>query len=424
MSSDASTLVRELAASRARLKRVTSMLEPAQLLGPKFGSVNPPQWELGHVAWFQEFWCLRHRDKGKPGDSILPGADALYDSAKVAHATRWDLPLPSIEETRAYLKNVLGLVQRRLEAEPENTRLRYFADLAAFHEDMHTEAFHYSRQTLAYADPFGNTKPLGRIAAPAGDAEYIGGPFMLGALPDDGFAFDNEKWAHEVRIAPFRIARCAVTNAEYADFVDSKGYTRREFWDEAGWVWLAESGLKKPRYWKRKGRAWSLRRFDRTIALPASHPVIHVNWHEANAYCRFAGRRLPTETEWEFAASAGAGGTRRRFPWGDNAPQPRHANLQQARTAPVGAYSAGDAPDGCRQLIGNVWEWTSSTFEPYPGFVLDPYKEYSQPWFGTHKMLRGGSFATSRRLIRNTWRNFYTPDRGDIFAGFRTCALR
>ncbi len=431
MSADASTRVRELAASRARLAKITEPLRGKQWLGPRLRIVNPPQWELGHVGWFQEFWCLRYRDEGAPRDSILPGADALYDSAKVAHATRWDLPLPTVRATRAYLADILGLVQRRLEAEPENARLHYFADLAAFHEDMHAEAFHYSRQTLAYADPFRKSGPPAPAAVevrPAGDIAYKGGPFLMGALPGEGFAFDNEKWAHDVHIEPFRIARCPVTNAEYAAFVDAGGYARREFWDEAGWAWLSESGaesrLQAPRYWKKVRGEWRQRQFDRVVALPPSHPVIHVNWYEANAYCRFARRRLPLEEEWEFAASAGAGGTRRRFPWGDAAPRPHQAHLEKAGTAPVDAYAAGDAPRGCRQLIGNVWEWTASVFEPYPGFVLDPYKEYSQPWFGTHKVLRGGSFATSRRLLRNTWRNFYTPDRGDIFAGFRTCALR
>lgn len=422
MSADANTHARELAASRARLARITDPLHGEQWLGPRLPIVNPPQWELGHVAWFQEFWCLRHRDADAPRESILPGADALYDSAKVAHSTRWDLPLPSIESTRAYLDEILGLVQRRLQAEPENGRLRYFAELAAFHEDMHAEAFHYSRQTLGYPDPLQHADAPTSEAGPEGDVEHEGGRFMLGAFPGSGFAFDNEKWAHEVGVAPFRIARCAVTNAEYAAFVEAGGYARREFWDDEGWAWLGESGLKAPRYWQRDGNAWRRRRYDQAVALAPAHPVLHVNWHEANAYCRFAGRRLPTEAEWEYAASADAGGRKRRYPWGDESPGPDHANLEQPGPAPVGAFAAGDSPAGCRQMFGNVWEWTSSSFDPYPGFVLDPYKEYSQPWFGTHKVLRGGSFATARRLLRNTWRNFYTPDRGDIFAGLRTCA--
>ena len=214
-----------------------------------------------------------------------------------------------------------------------------------------------------------------------------------------------------------------MTNDEFAAFVDAGGYLRRELWSDEGWAWRADAGAEAPRYWLKEGGAWKVRRFSRVVALPPNHPVIHINWHEAQAYCRFARRRLPTEAEWEYAASMARPSEKRRYPWGDALPAADHANLQSGGPVPVDAYAEGDAASGCRQLIGNVWEWTASTFGPYPGFVVDPYKEYSEPWFGTHKVLRGGSFATPRRLIRNTWRNFYTPDRGDIFAGFRTCAV-
>jgi iron(II)-dependent oxidoreductase len=151
--------------------------------------------------------------------------------------------------------------------------------------------------------------------------------------------------------------------------------------------------------------------------------VIHVNWYEADAYCRWAGRRLPTEAEWE-AAAAGPD-PKRRFPWGDEPPDPTRANLDGTALGccDVAACPAGDSGFGCRQMFGNVWEWTASDFGPYPGFVPDPYKEYSQPWFGTHKVLRGGAWPTRARLLRTTWRNFYTPDRRDVWAGFRTCAV-
>lgn len=425
MSGDASTLAAELAASRARSTRVTEDLRGERLLGPKLSIVNPPLWELGHLAWFQEYWCLRHREGAAPRDSILPGADALFDSAKVAHDTRWTLPLPTLEGTRAYQADVLGLVLRRLERGPENSRLGYFVDLSAFHEDMHAEAFHYTRQTLGYEDPFGETTVTRAPLPTSEDVALEGGRFLLGAPKvegDAGFLFDNEKWAHEVHVAPFRIARTAVTNAEFAAFADAGGYLRRELWSEDGWAWRTGARAEAPRYWLRQGDEWHVRSFDREVRLPSAHPVMHVNWHEAEAYCRYAHRRLPTEAEWEYAAAMGDTG-KRRYPWGDAPPAPQHANLQTGGPAPVGACPDGDAASGCRQLIGNVWEWTAGTFEPYPGFVVDPYKEYSQPWFGTHKVLRGGSFATARRLVRNTWRNFYTPDRGDIFAGFRTCAV-
>jgi iron(II)-dependent oxidoreductase len=419
-------LQRELLASRARTVQLTSDLAGERLLGPQLVIVNPPLWEIGHVAWFQEWWCLRDGASGAPAASIVPGADALYDSAKVAHDTRWSLPLPAIESTRAYGEEVLDRVIRRLLREPDDAGLQYFVQLAVFHEDMHAEAFHYTRQTLGYPDPFPAPAALpvshGSIR---GDVELPGGAFQLGAFPDSGFVFDNEKWAHPVRIAPFSIARDPVTPAAFLEFVEAGGYRRREWWTEFGWAWRAGAGADAPRYWIRQRNTWLQRRFDTVTPLIAGHPVVHVNWHEAQAFCRFAKRRLPTEAEWEYAAAWDArAGRKRRYPWGETGPAAGHANLESSGPVAVDAFSEGDSASGCRQLIGNVWEWTESSFDPYPGFVIDPYREYSQPWFGTHKVLRGASFATTRRLVRNTFRNFYTPERNDIFAGFRTCAVR
>jgi iron(II)-dependent oxidoreductase len=424
-------LTSQLRASREHLTRITAGLDGTRLLGPKLAIVNPPLWELGHIAWSQEYWCLRRRGENVAADCLVRGGDALYDSAKVAHATRWDLPLPGLEATLSYQAEVLERVLQRLDREPENRELHYFAQLAVFHEDMHAEAFHYTRQTLGYEDPFGggpgertpSTIHHPPSTVPSGDVELAGGAFQLGASPDGKFVFDNEKWAHEVTIAPFRIARAPVTNAQYLEFVKADGYSRREWWSDEGWTWKSGEGRQAPKYWTRHDDAWMQRRFDRVLPLEPHHPVIHVNWHEAQAYCRYAGRRLPTEAEWEYAASWDRCTQRKlAYPWGAEAPVAGHANLEGAGRVDVGSFAGGDAASGCRQMIGNVWEWTESTFAPYPGFVVDPYKEYSEPWFGTHKVLRGGSFATTRRLIRNTWRNFYTPDRYDVFVGFRTCA--
>jgi len=418
-------LVAQLLASRDRSTHLSSDLSEEKLLGPKISIVNPPLWEIGHVAWFQEYWCVRYRDSHEPAPSILTNADSLYNSAQVAHDTRWTLPLPDIAQTRAYQANVLERVLQRLEREPANEALQYFVQLAVFHEDMHAEAFHYTRQTLGYADPFPNSGVPATPQVPVeGDVLLEGGVFPLGADAEDGFVFDNEKWAHDVRITPFRIARAPVTNAEYLAFVESNGYTRREFWDDEGWAWRESARLQAPRYWVRQADKWWQQRFDGTVELLLRDPMMHVNWHEAQAYCRFTRRRLPTEAEWEYAASwDAAASSKRRYPWGDTASALDDANLEGAVVVAVDACAHGDTASGCRQMMGNVWEWTASTFVPYPGFIVDPYKEYSQPWFGTHKVLRGGSFATPRRLIRNTWRNFYTPDRGDIFAGFRTCEI-
>ncbi len=421
----AGEVAEHLVAARKRVDALTGDLRGAQLLGPKLEIVNPVIWEIGHVAWFQEYWCLRTKPDGTRSPSMLAGADELYDSTEIPHDVRWDLPLPDLGGTRSYLQAVLERVLDALARRPDDERLLYFAKLAACHEDMHAEAFHYTRHTLAYDAP-----SLAAAAAPmkpgangSGDAEFPGGAFLLGAHRGSGFVHDNEKWAHEAFVRPFRMARSSVTNREFLEFVEAGGYERRAMWSEAGWLWRAGQAATMPHYWRKADGRWLQRRFANWVPLAVDEPVIHVTWYEAEAYCAFAGRRLPSELEWEYAACDGRSSDKPLAPWGAGRPDARHANLEGSAPVPVGDFQTGDSPRGCRQLLGNVWEWTASTFEPYPGFVPDPYKEYSAPWFGTRKVLRGGSFATPQRLIRNTWRNFFTPERHDVFAGFRTCAL-
>jgi len=429
-------LIADLRDARTRTLELVSGLTEAQLLGPRLSIVNPLRWEIGHVAYFYEFWILRHLDHH---ESLLPNADALYDSIHIAHADRWDLPLLSLDATHRYMREVLERVTARLhERSPLSDQDVYLTRYATLHEDMHTEAFTYSRQTLAYPEPrFGNAVPDtdAKEAGPLpGDADVPGGRFQLGAAHADGFCFDNEKWAHLVEVAPFRIARAPVTNAQYRRFVADRGYVASEFWCEPGWEWRTRNGLEHPVYW-RPGHdgQWQQRQFDRWQPLYPHRPVIHVSWYEATAYCRWAGRRLPSEIEWEVAAAGRPGPDRRelddtkksRFPWGDGAPTPDLANLD-GRTLgciDVAALPAGDSAFGCRQMIGNVWEWTATTFGPYPDFTPDMYQDYSQPLFGITRVLRGGSWATRGRLVRNTWRNYYGPERYDTFAGFRTCAI-
>jgi iron(II)-dependent oxidoreductase len=218
-----------------------------------------------------------------------------------------------------------------------------------------------------------------------------------------------------------------VTNGEFKQFVEDNGYSRSELWTTYGWRWRCGANAEHPVYWCGEGNGgWLRRNFDEWVALDERLPVIHVNWHEADAYCRWAGRRLPTEAEWEVAASAAPVGHKRAFPWGNTSPTPERANLDSRALGciPADALPAGDSAFGCRQMIGNVWEWTASDFQPYPGFVPGPYKEYSEPWFENHKVLRGGCWATRSHLIRNTYRNFYTPDRRDVWAGLHRPAKR
>ena len=297
-----------------------------------------------------------------------------------------------------------------------------------------------SRLTASFGDPSGfrsdawflpDDELLGFVEVPAG-------PFLMGSDPAiDPLAFDNEWWPGArpqatVDVAAFYVGRYEVTVAQFAAFVDDNGYRRRELWNGEGWSWRESVGARQPIYWRRTSeKGWQRRRFNEWTPLEPHQPVIHVNWYEAQAYCRWTQRRLPTEAEWEVAAAAEPalnGGTlssgKRRFPWGDDLPNPRLANSdwRHMDCLDVAALSESDGVFGCRQMIGNVWEWTVSDFLPSPGFTPDPYRDYSQPWFNTRKVLRGGCWATRARLIRNTWRNFFRPDRRDVLAGFRTCA--
>ena len=437
-SPSAADLVATLRDARARTLELVAGLDEAQLMGPQLGIVNPLLWEIGHLAWFHEHFVLRGLDGLAP---LMRRADALYDSAAVPHAARWSLPLPPLQETLAYMDRVQSALAARLDGREPDAREHALYQLVAFHEDMHTEAFTYSRQTLAYPAPTFAASPADAAKAghpPAeagpwpGDVAVGGGVFRLGSEPGGTrFVFDNEKWAHPVGIAPFRIARAPVTNAAFAAFVEAGGYRDAGFWDAAGAAWLRESGAGHPAYWRRGDDGWSVRVFDRIEPLAPHRPVLHVTWHEANAWCRWAGRRLPTEAEWEAAAvgepaaDGSLGPSKRTYPWGEAPSTGDRANLDGGRLGcvDVAAYPEGDSAWGCRQMLGNVWEWTASTFLPFPGFSPDAYEAYSVPAFGTRKVLRGGAWATRGRMVSGTYRNFFGPERRDVLAGFRTVAL-
>lgn len=419
-------LIAGLNEARRRTLALVEDLDDDQLMGEQLAIVNPLLWEIGHVAWFQERWTRRHL-RGLP--SLAEDADALYDSMAVAHDTRWDLPLYRRKETLAYMRRVLDDVAHHLQGRTPTEDEIYFHRLALFHEDMHAEAFAYTRQTHAYPAPgpevYGGQafdEPATSEGEIGGDVEISGGSYRLGALPDAAFAFDNEKWAHEVEVAPFAIARTAVTQGQFRAFVEDDGYTRSDLWSSEGWRWCQNEPIRQPVYWQRdRHDRWQRRVYDRWQPLADRLPMVHVNAFEAEAYCRWARRRLPTEAEWELAASTVA---KTAYPWG-NAPEAERANLDGRLGGPIAVdrLAAGDTPGGVRQMLGNVWEWTATDFGPFPGFVADPYKDYSEPWFGDHRVLRGGCWATRFHMLRNTWRNFYKPDRRDVWAGFRTCAL-
>lgn len=336
-------------------------------LGPRHALLNPPQWEVGHLAWFWEKWLLRDGDIAHVPSALVTRTDALYDSAAVAHDTRWDLALLPWNEAWYYLDAVLARVRERLTHEPLTDELAYFTQLCVFHHDMHNEAFAIRRQYLGDFSMDAGLEALvgevlqGHAMEKRMDIGFPAGVHAQGALSGSGFVFDNEKWVHAVKHAAFAIAAHPVTQGEYTAFLN------------------AGNQVHGPATW-RKRSGWERRVFDAWHAITPDAPVVHVSAIQAEAYCAWARRRLPTETEWEIA-------------------QPQ------------------------LQAQGLVWEWTASAFAPYPQFTADPYVEYSAPWFdGAYRVLRGGSVATVSRNIRRTWRNFYAPARSDMFCGFRTCA--
>jgi gamma-glutamyl hercynylcysteine S-oxide synthase len=398
---DRERLCAALVDSRSRTLRTFASYERALrgtgLQIPYSAEVNPPLWELGHVGWFQEYWIGRNpeRLRGVAADpevarsaSALSNADGMYDSSRIEHTSRWRLPLPDAAGTRSYLGRTLEQTLRVL-ARPEgkDQGLLYFAWLTLMHEDMHHEAAVYMANALQI--PVEIEPPTGSQEAVADEPkelEFKATRFQLGADNGD-FAFDNELMPSWVDIERFRIDRTPVDNRAFAAFIADGGYEKPDHWSAEGWAWRERSNACCPRTWRPQGSGWQQRWFGEWIALDEAAPVANLTWHEAQAWCRWAGRRLPTELEWEVAALA--------------MPQP-------PATAPI--------------RFGQVWEWTASSFEPYPGFAPHPYRDYSSPWFGSRRVLRGGSFATHPRLCHPRYRNFFLPERNDIFAGFRSCA--
>ena len=358
--------------------------DPANV--PRLSILNPPLWELGHLAWFAEWYLLREAQTSAPDSalrtSLLTKGDEWFDSNTVPHQARWTLGLPSAGALKTYCREVLDRSLDKLSrAQPDDASL-YPYRLVLAHEDMHGEALLATLNTLG----LGLSDALALPSTPSGtqrDIRFPGGTVQLGSSADHGFVFDNEKWRHGCPLDAYNIDATLISYAQFSEFIADGGYQKAQFWTAGGREWLMLQERSAPLDWVRDGRQWRCRRFGETLMLPMTEPVRHVSLFEAQAYCVWAGRRLPSEAEWEGAA----GSAHPAFQWGD------------------------------------LWEWTCSPFLPYAGFAVDGYREYSSPWFETHQAVRGASFATAARMRSVQYRNFYLPQRSDMFIGFRTCAF-
>ncbi|MDA8381048.1 MAG: ergothioneine biosynthesis protein EgtB [Actinomycetota bacterium] len=443
----AAGIVDALAEVRARTLGIVEHFDDAALCAQHSRLVSPLVWDLAHVGNYEDLWLLRAL--GKPG--VAPEVDDLYNAFAHARSTRAGLALLAPQAARRYIGEVrhrvldtLGAGHAVAGAPAPLVAEGFVYGMAVQHEHQHDETMLAAIQlmegptfdpalpgTAAPGGRAGVAPSLGRTPALPAEVVVPGGPFTMGAT-DAAWAYDNERPAYAVEVPTFAIDTTAVTNAAYCAFVASGAYGEHRLWDEAGRAWLAESGASAPAGWARSGPeadpadaagGWTCRTFGRTQPLDPDAPVQHVCAYEADAYARWAGRRLPTEAEWEKAASWDASSPAKlRYPWGNRFEAGR-ANLGQLRASPSPAseHLAGASPCGALQMLGDVWEWTASPFRPYPGFRSFPYREYSEVFFGdVYRVLRGGSWATHPAAMRTTFRNWDFPVRRHIFAGFRT----
>ncbi len=421
---------------RARHRTLT-LLEPYDddLLGTQHSPLmSPLVWDLAHVGNYEDLWLVRAL--GGPG--VRPDIDDLYDAFRHPRASRRALELLRPAPTRRYLAEVRAQALDRLgdlgepDADPL-TRDHFVHRMVIEHEHQHAETM---LATIQLIDPATGARlgvrppaPLDGIApgeSGIGGREVLveGGVFVMG-VDDDPWALDNERPSREIDVAPFWIDATPVDNRTYLAFVSAGGYDDARWWSPQGWQWRHEANLSAPEFWSQDRGQWSVWRFGCLVPIALDEPVQHVCWYEADACARWLGKRLPTETEWEKAAAWDpVTSRRRRFPWGDSGPDATRANLGQVRLGPVavGALPDGASALGIEQLVGDVWEWTSSTFAGHPGYRSFPYREYSEVFFDQgYKVLRGGSWATDPTVARSSFRNWDLPVRRQIFAGFR-CA--
>ncbi len=394
--------------------------------------MSPLVWDLGHIGHFEEVWLLESFDVSGNGSEGLRG---VYDPFRNPRSLRADLPLPGAAACRELLERIRSAVLQRLRKLDLDCRDPLIRDGYVFrmvlqHEYQHNETMLQTLQ-LKLGHPYRPRErwplPEPPGSDPFGDdamVRFAGGRVDIGT-DDRTAAYDNERPRHQVNLAPFFIDVAPVTEAAYSRFVAAGGYEDLSCWSEEGCAWLQETGATAPKHWHREGGGWTVRIMDQARPLDPCRPVCHVCFYEAEAYARFVGKRLPTEVEWEAAATWDPEtGSKRSYPWGEQPASPDLANIDALsfQTAPIGSYRRNVSPIGCYGMIGDVWEWTSSSFRPYPGYQTFPYPEYSEAFFGDdYKVLRGGAWATRAGAIRGTFRNWDSPIRRQIFSGVR-CA--
>jgi iron(II)-dependent oxidoreductase len=420
MIASAPAAIQAFEATRERTMSLVAALPDAELEQVHSPLMSPLVWDLGHIAAFEDLW-LGHRWGGQP--LLREDLAGIYDAFETPRAHRGELAMLTPEPARAYMRAVRRRTREVLTRRGVGDgRL---AELVLRHEQQHTETMLQTLQLAGLNGFVDSASPTPAVTARSYTGlefvEVPAGECTLGAPPGT-FAYDNERPRHRSLVAAFLIARTPVTNASWLRFTEGGGYERREWWSDEGWAWKEQYDITRPEGWTADHR--TERRLHEIVPIDPSRPVVHVTWFEADAFARAHEARLPTEAEWEKAATWDhQTDSARRFPWGEAPLTPGvHANVDQRSggTAPAGAYPDGASPVGCLGMIGDVWEWTASSFTGYPGFVAEPYREYSEVFFGQgYKVLRGGSWATQARTATATFRNWDLPQRRQIFSGLR-----
>jgi ergothioneine biosynthesis protein EgtB len=429
---------------RARTMQIVAPLETEDYVIQTAEFMSPPRWHIGHTSWFFETLLQAHQ----PGYRIYSEAYLFYFNSyyegfgeRIARPKRGTKSRPTVKDTVAYRKHIDEQMLSFLESlknKPELENVLSLVRLGLEHEMQHQELLVYDIKHLL-CDQY--DAPIKAAPAPstkvAGMAEIEGGLFWLGytnqspkskvqSLSSQDFAFDNEKPAHQVFLQDYALDRAPVSNGDFLEFIRDGGYQNFRWWFSEGWEVVNGDDWRAPLYWELHDDQWMIRDFAglHAVESKANEPVCHVSFYEASAFAKWAGKRLPTEAEWEKAAAFDPKtGQQRAFPWGDDPPDESKANLFENgiwSPAPIGSFPAGQNAYGCQQMVGDVWEWTTSDYVPYPGFKSE-FDEYNDKWFVNQKVLRGGSFATPQAHIRSTYRNFFHTNERWMTSGFR-CA--